>query len=519
MNGMRFAEKLAGAPWLCDPETVRGMHDVFVRYLDRGATGALLDVEAVERATGRRLENTGTVTERDGVARISVEGPIFRRANLFTQVSGGASTGALMRDLSEAFANPNVRSVLMVFDTPGGEVTGIHELAARIRSYREEGSKPIEAYVDGTCASAGYWLASATSRITTDATARLGSIGVVSTVRNPQAAGKGQDIDIVSSRSPKKRLDPTTESGRSTLQRHVDDLADVFISAVADNRGVSAETVENDFGEGFVLVGQKAVDAGLADALGSEEEVMERLARGEAPAIRREAAGLTATKGEGREANAEGVLARIRAVLGGAAVEAAVDDNTGPKANDERSAVRLEERDGATVLVADNGEELTLSADDRDRLASARDGELRTENARLADELADSREREKNLRARLEEAEGGLNESAVDRELDGFRADGVPPYLCDLARHALLAGGEEAGRFRTVLAAQKGTVETGERGVGGDADSTDAMTDDEKVRAEIEARGLDPVRDYARITTELVARGEIRQDAADEREE
>lgn len=278
MSGdFKFVQKLASGTWLCSPEHVEFLHGIFLRYLDRAASGASLDVEAVQRETGSQLSNTREVTTRDSVARIPVEGTIMRRASLFTAMSGGVSTEALMRDLNAAYHNPSVRSILFVFDTPGGEAAGIHELAAAIREKRDLGDKPIESYVDGYCASAGYWLASATERITVDATASLGSIGVVASARNPNAASRGGDIEIVSSRSPKKRLDPTTESGRDVLQGHVDDLADVFIRAVADNRDVSIETVEQDFGQGFVLVGKKAVDAGMADALGSEEEVTQRL--------------------------------------------------------------------------------------------------------------------------------------------------------------------------------------------------------------------------------------------------
>lgn len=531
MSDLRFVQKLASAPWLCDAEYVEFMNGILRRHLERSEAGIPFDRRAIEQATGKPLGNSRSVTVTDGVARIPVDGPIFRHANIFTEVSGAVSTERLAKDFTAAHDDPEVRAILFVFDSPGGEATGINEMAGLIRSRRDLGEKRIEAYVDGDCASAAYWLASATSRITADATASLGSIGVVSRVRNPDALGKRDTIEFWNRSSPKKRMDYRSYEGQEAVQERVDALGDVFVAAVADNRGVSAEKVERDFGQGFVLTGAAAVAAGLADALGSEEEVLRRLAdgfrddpgeagRGYPPTInpRREAA--TLAKGEG----AEGVLAKIRAVLGGAAVDAAADDATAGALDtqtDEGRTVLLEERNGRTVVVADDGEELELSAADRDRLASGRDEELRTENARLADELADSREREKNLRARLEEAEGGLTESAVDRELDGFRAGGVPPYLADLARPALLAGGDEAGRWRQVLDGAEGTVETGERGVGGDARGEDAMSDDEKVRATIRERGLDERADYARVATELVAAGEIRRDseAADEGEE
>lgn len=183
-NDFRFVEKLASAPWLCLPEHLAQMREVFLRYLDRTATGARLDVEAVEREFGRPLDNTREVTVRGGVAKIPVEGTIMRRASLFTAMSGGVSTETLMKDFHTVYADPLVHSILFVFDSPGGEAYGIQELAAAIREKRDEDEKRIEAYCDGMCASAAYWLASATEKITTNPFAALGSIGVVTTVRN-----------------------------------------------------------------------------------------------------------------------------------------------------------------------------------------------------------------------------------------------------------------------------------------------------------------------------------------------
>jgi hypothetical protein len=71
-----------------------------------------------------------------------------------------------------------------------------------------------------------------------------------------------------------KRPDPTTEDGKAEIQRTVDALGEIFVGTVARNRGVSADTVLSDFGRGGVYVGQAAVDAGLADEVGSYESVL-----------------------------------------------------------------------------------------------------------------------------------------------------------------------------------------------------------------------------------------------------
>lgn len=511
MSGLRFIEKLASAPWLCDQEHVEFLHGIFLRYLDRAASGQPLDRQAIEMEVGRPLDNTRAVTVRGGVATIPVTGTLVRRANMFTEISGGVSTEMLAKDLRAARDDPAVHSILMVFDSPGGEATGINELAGQIRAIRG-GDTRIEAYCDGDCASAAYWLASATERITTDATATLGSIGVVTRIRNPEAAGKQTHLEFWNSQSPKKRISPSTETGKAAIQGLLDDMAEEFIQSVASDRGVSAETVMEDFGQGFVLVGRKAVVAGLADSVGSEEEVVARLNDRTIDYERMVAVNASANANT-EERSAEGVLSRIRTMLGIEPI--AVMPAVTPEANEsgaERSNVKVEQRDGKTVLVSDTGETLELSAEDRDRLAEDRDSEHAAENARLRHELGHANGRIEALEAQAKSGVENLKAVEVERELDALRADGVPPYMCDAARPALLAtetSPEEAGRWRTVLSGAKGGVSYGERG-SGDGKPTAEMTDHERVQATLVERGLGQ-ESYGAVVGELVASGEIRR--------
>lgn len=237
------------------------------------------DPEALQAKTGRPLDNTRAVTMRDGIAVIPITGPIFRYANLFTEISGATSTQVLATDIQTALDNPYVRGIVLDIDSPGGEASGINELANLIRAGRSV--KPIKAYGGGLMASAGYWLGSAADEIIVDETAMLGSIGVVMSYLDTterDAKSGVRRVEIVSSASPDKRLDPATEEGRSKVQAIVDSLANLFVGAVAANRNTTAEKVLSDFGRGGVLIGQDAVMAGMADRTGSLETVIAELA-------------------------------------------------------------------------------------------------------------------------------------------------------------------------------------------------------------------------------------------------
>ena len=79
---------------------------------------------------------------------------------------------------------------------------------------RHAGLSPF-AYASGDAASGAYWIAAAADEIVVSKTSALGSIGVVGVYRG----NKGENVvEVVSSQSPYKRLDPDTDDGRARLQ-------------------------------------------------------------------------------------------------------------------------------------------------------------------------------------------------------------------------------------------------------------------------------------------------------------
>lgn len=263
---MKALEMASTQPWAILPAMLETILSIASRETDP---------EAVAAKLGRPLENTYKAEVRDGVAILPVTGPVMRYANLFSKVSGATSIDVLATDFNEALNNPNVKAIVLEIDSPGGTVAGVNELAEMI--YAARGQKPITAYVSGIGASAAYWLASSADEIVIDATASVGSIGVISvqtddTERKAKAGIK--EIQIVSSVSPRKRPDLATEEGRADVQAMVDSIAQVFVSTVARNRGVSMDTVLTDFGQGGLMVGADAVKAGMADRVGSLESII-----------------------------------------------------------------------------------------------------------------------------------------------------------------------------------------------------------------------------------------------------
>ncbi|MDK1289787.1 S49 family peptidase [Pseudoalteromonas umbrosa] len=267
---------LMAQPWALDQNTLGVIGDIAARD-DVSLEGFdLSPITAVSAKSGKPSSSIMEMRE-GGVAVINVKGVISRYASMFDDICGGISTEALAKNFNAALNNPSVSGIAMNFDSPGGDANGIHEVAEMI--YNARGKKPVIGYVGGTGASAIYWIASACGELVIDATAMLGSVGVVMTLERtkPDENSKRERLEIVSSQSPNKRLDGFSEEGKKANQHIVDQLGDVFVQRVARNMGVSTNHVLEHFGKGGSLVGQEAINNKMAHRLGSLESVISEL--------------------------------------------------------------------------------------------------------------------------------------------------------------------------------------------------------------------------------------------------
>lgn len=262
---------LTGQQWALLPSTLEVMRDI----AQRNPLGGGGELESVMKREGIPVANTRSVVNRDGVAVIPVTGVISRYASFFTDVCGGATVERLATDIAAAIDDPSIRAVVLDIDSPGGQVTGINELADQL--YNARGKKPLIAYGGGAMASGAFWLASACDEIVVDDTSQVGSVGVVATYRIIKDDDQTQTIELVSNRSPNKRPDITSADGKAKALESIDAMADVFIGRVARNLGMSEDAVVVAGDSGGVLIGQHAVNAGLAHRLGSLEGLIAEL--------------------------------------------------------------------------------------------------------------------------------------------------------------------------------------------------------------------------------------------------
>ena len=255
----RIFASLFNTPWMIEEDWLMSIIEIAKREGD---------LEAVRSKLSEPLDETRTAFVRNGVSHIPISGPIFPKANLMIELSGATSISTLAKDFQVALDDDSISSILLDIDSPGGAVTGVNEMANIIKAARSK--KDITAYVGGTGASAAYWLATAATEVVLDATARVGSIGVVVAYPSKNTSR----IEIVNTASPNKRIDPSTKEGMKVVTGELNAIADVFIETVAENMNVTEETVRTKFGRGGILVGKNAIEVGMAHRLGSFEELL-----------------------------------------------------------------------------------------------------------------------------------------------------------------------------------------------------------------------------------------------------
>lgn len=268
---MRVFDAVCASHWAITEEALQVIQEIASREHE-------VKPEALEAYRAQSLARAERATRRDGVAMLYVQGSLFKRANLMTEYSGATSYDVLRRDLQVALDDPSISGIALVIDSPGGEVNGVGEFAKAV--YEARGVKPVTAFVSGMAASGGYWIAAAASEIVVSDEALLGSIGVVSSFMDTSLRDERlgiKRVEIVSSMAPGKRPDITSDDGKAQILKVLDDLHQVFASAIATYRGVKVDTVNTKFGRGGLEVGANAVAAGMADRIGTLEGVISSL--------------------------------------------------------------------------------------------------------------------------------------------------------------------------------------------------------------------------------------------------
>jgi len=257
-----------------------------VRYLERIENATAEEQQAAfDRFDGQPLPS---ILEIEGnIARISISGPLSPKGpSALGRFFGFGGTGYqdIIDAVQEVKGDASITEVRFPTNTPGGTVTLVDETRQAIVELAKVKRVVFENH--GMIASAGVWLASAAHEIIAmSPTVETGSIGVKIVGYDDTAALKEwgyKRVTILSRNAPNKAAGVDTKDGRDELQRQADAVERIFIARIAEGRGITEQTVLDDFGKGGLLVAQDpdstrpdAISVGLIDRIAEGFEIAE----------------------------------------------------------------------------------------------------------------------------------------------------------------------------------------------------------------------------------------------------
>jgi protease-4 len=218
---------------------------------------------------------SGDPTAAEKIALVNLKGVIADTVGGFPTSGAFRSTAD---ELEQAARDAAVKAVVLLVDSPGGEVTASDILCRKVGQFREETKKPVVAIFGSVAASGAYYVSVAADRIIAHPTTVTGSIGVLMTMLNAQGLMEKVGLrSVVLKSAPFKDIGSPfremTPEEQAVLQGVVDSLFGRFKRIVAEGRKMSAEKVDS-LADGRIFTADEALAAGLIDRIGYEEDAI-----------------------------------------------------------------------------------------------------------------------------------------------------------------------------------------------------------------------------------------------------
>jgi signal peptide peptidase SppA len=212
-----------------------------------------------------------------GTAVIPIIGAITKRPTSFGDLFGEAAIMTIQKGLSLALKDDSVHSVLLQIESPGGEMTGVADLADAI--YKANDVKRVVSFGDGMMASAAYYLGSQAGTVLMDQGGWTGSMGVYTVLQDYSKMYEDRGIDtyVVKSGDFKGigvRGSKITEKQRNYMQDRVNVVHNQFVNAVARGRNLKPEQVSK-LADGKSFIAADALKRKLIDGISTFDCVLE----------------------------------------------------------------------------------------------------------------------------------------------------------------------------------------------------------------------------------------------------
>ena len=178
--------------------------------------------------------------------------------------------------IEKALKRDDINEIVLLIDSPGGAVAGLFDSCRFIEKASKK--KKCTAYVTGMACSAAYAIATACDEIYMMEDAEVGSCGCYAhAVEYSDAYFEKEGFlhrVFRSKCSPKKNCSVITDEVEAeAFQAEIDTLGEKYLRYVAKRRKCAYSDALENFGKGGVLMGEKAIAAGMVDGIKTLEEL------------------------------------------------------------------------------------------------------------------------------------------------------------------------------------------------------------------------------------------------------
>lgn len=202
--------------------------------------------------------------------------PRFRKQIARIEITG-AIAGATRKRVLEALKTVEERrfpALLLRIDSPGGTVGDSQEIYSALKRLQQK--VKIVASFGNISASGGVYIGMGAQHIMANPGTITGSIGVILRGNNLERLLEkiGVSFKVIKSGPYKDILAfdrELTDAEKHILQELIDISYHQFVQTVAEARSLAVETVRS-FADGRIFTGEQALQLGVVDRLGTEED-------------------------------------------------------------------------------------------------------------------------------------------------------------------------------------------------------------------------------------------------------
>lgn len=215
---------------------------------------------------------------KDGILQIPVKGVLLHD---FAWQLGGWATGYdyIYRAFKRGMEDSEVRGIALLAHSPGGMVAGCFDMLDKLVALKEEHGKPVRAFAQEYAYSAAYAtiMAADPGGITVSRTGGVGSIGVVTSHIDYSQALESDGVKVTFIHAGKYKVEGNpyealSSDAKARIQERIDELYQVFVSAVARGRDMDEQAVRDT--EALCFTATQSISNGLADQIGSLDDAL-----------------------------------------------------------------------------------------------------------------------------------------------------------------------------------------------------------------------------------------------------